>query len=1065
MKTESFPFAAAAAVALAAATASAGLRAWEPTDYVRDSSLAWHLDGIRNAGLGVAHSADTKTWADLSGNARDATRGESGTANYWTNDGFKFTAGAMDTEKTFSLGSKYTVEFLTDFKKSEQTGTGFLLHMRATGKETNNGSISYHTGQGKLMFRTHGLTGGDWLDGALGDDSLTYFTAFRNDSVIALVKDAKLPESWKGGSKNDVAAADKWRIGANTAGGGDSPIKVTVKSIRAYSRLLTDAELAWNRAIDDARFFGASVVAAAPVATAAIPDAFVATAVSGAEGAEASGAYVVDDAGYTFSAPATRTVSGTTYALTGCTVAAWDAAAGSYGAPVQRDGVFAVAVAAGDKVKITWQWTASAGTLVGGGYVADGLALQYDGIWNAGIGVHDSSATTWADISGTGNNGIVTAGDGATWTDVGFHLAQTSSIKTSRAVTLGTSHTIELMTDFTRSGHSGSDWGYFMASLLSNPYGSDDTFAIYYKVGDKTILFRGDKLFGTTYNTLPGIREESVSYLTALRDGAATALITGTTYPTTTNSVSGVNCYGDWYVSSSEMNVAPSDRIWVFGAAGSSATANYLAADFKSIRIYSRLLSEEELAHNRAADEFRFGGSGIPPATGAVVVQSSVAGLEGREPSGLYGPDAWTFAAGTGRKTALGVEWECAGYQLQTWDAASGTWGVQQTVLRDGGNAVEWTSPSSGTAFASVRLTWLWEPVSGVLSAADYAALDVSGYAAADALAWHLDGIRNVGAAAAHDASATTWADLSGHGRDAALAGNGDGTSAWTDDGFYFNKNAVFNTTATFHLGKSYTVSALVDVKQTDHVDGVNGHILSNRGSANAEQSGFIYYQANGKAIRSRVNNIMGIEWANEPGVVVPNGGSVSYLTMLRDDARAAIVAGAAYPTTSGTIGGSSGNTVCTDWSVGTKSEVAAADIWRIGANSGGAGNNPLKGTIKSVRAYDRLLSEGELAWNREIDSARYFGALATTNVVVEASDFNGDIAPGAYRVYGTATFAAAAAQDGSHANQVRVQTLQPDGTWGGTEFVDGTTYAYDPSAGTVKLLFRQTHPFVIVLK
>lgn len=36
-------------------------------------------------------------------------------------------------------------------------------------------------------------------------------------------------------------------------------------------------------------------------------------------------------------------------------------------------------------------------------YITDGLVAMWDGEWNAGGGVHDSSATTWIDLSGTGN--------------------------------------------------------------------------------------------------------------------------------------------------------------------------------------------------------------------------------------------------------------------------------------------------------------------------------------------------------------------------------------------------------------------------------------------------------------------------------------------------------------------------------------------------------------------------------------------------------------------------------------------------------------------------------------
>lgn len=34
-------------------------------------------------------------------------------------------------------------------------------------------------------------------------------------------------------------------------------------------------------------------------------------------------------------------------------------------------------------------------------YVADGLVAWWDGLWNAGLGVHDAAATVWKDLAGT----------------------------------------------------------------------------------------------------------------------------------------------------------------------------------------------------------------------------------------------------------------------------------------------------------------------------------------------------------------------------------------------------------------------------------------------------------------------------------------------------------------------------------------------------------------------------------------------------------------------------------------------------------------------------------------
>lgn len=51
-------------------------------------------------------------------------------------------------------------------------------------------------------------------------------------------------------------------------------------------------------------------------------------------------------------------------------------------------------------------------------YIQKGLAACYDGIENAGAGVHDPNATTWVDLTGHGNDGTV--GSGITWTANGW---------------------------------------------------------------------------------------------------------------------------------------------------------------------------------------------------------------------------------------------------------------------------------------------------------------------------------------------------------------------------------------------------------------------------------------------------------------------------------------------------------------------------------------------------------------------------------------------------------------------------------------------------------------------
>ena len=60
-------------------------------------------------------------------------------------------------------------------------------------------------------------------------------------------------------------------------------------------------------------------------------------------------------------------------------------------------------------------------------YVTDGLALHYDGIYNAEMGVHDADADTWTQlVEGVGGNLTIA---GQTWTDFGLEVENTGVTK------------------------------------------------------------------------------------------------------------------------------------------------------------------------------------------------------------------------------------------------------------------------------------------------------------------------------------------------------------------------------------------------------------------------------------------------------------------------------------------------------------------------------------------------------------------------------------------------------------------------------------------------------------
>ena len=1040
-----------ALVALAALPAVAALRAWEPSDYVQED-LVLHYDGIRNAGADAAHDPAATTWKDLSPSGNDAgtyIHSSASDNGAWGARGFVFaTDSYWQADARTSLTGDFTMQVACDTTTWNMQNTKSwpnLVGNNGAGASgsTDELSIFYHKGNKRLSTKFLAA----YLEQHLPDWNCKYATLVRSGSTASLF-DGTTPNFVSTSKTGDIGADILIGSGTtdkNDSGSGDRRFTGTIYSVRVYDKALSADELAWNRALDEARFHDV-VVPESAVSSAFVPDAVVATVVEGAEGAEASGCYMVDADGHTFRAAPFATVGGASYVCTGYTLAAWDDAQGAWGAPVAHDGEYSVFVAAGDKVRIEWQWAAASGSLAANPYVTDGLVLYYDGEWNAGFGAHDDSATVWKDLSATGNDAaFVQLADGGKWLPNAYSFATNGHFQTQSAVSPGASFTVQTVTDHSGYVHLANTWPWLFGS-------ADGKFQIYPSSGAPNLVLNADGLIGGSHRSQFTWTDRHC--LTAMFNVSSNALFQGTTPGNwgsagnaSTGPASQTFCIGGCDATFAENNKGN-------GTAAAYRTARAARTPYHAVRVYNRLLTPEELARNRAVDEARFFGKGAS-ATGCVVVQSAVAGLEGRETSGVYFPDGWTFSAGAGTNTVRGIGWRCAGYQLQTWDADSATWGAQRTVLFGALQAAEWTSPS-GASFASVRLTWLWEPVSGARTAADYAPADY----AAGGLQLHLDGL-------ARGSSATVWSDLSGNGRDATLAGNASGESHWTDDGYFFASNAVFatadNASGVFSLGHDYTMETAGDIGFADNLRDTN----LNGGTVVTPFAGIswgsIWFKSDtAGTVQHHTSGSTGAEWNMRGSVYLGVDGRASYLTALRTGSRAALVEGTVYPATENTIA----HQACMDWSVGSTDRAAAASRWLVGASTLGGGGNPLWGVVKSVRLYDRMLSEDELAWNRRVDEARFFGRLATTNVVLEASEWNGALAAGPYEVFGTHVFEASPSTvDGHLPTHVRVWTRRPDGTWASAGSVEGASYAYAPGAGTVKIQFRATHPLVLVVR
>ena len=1017
----------AAFCALSMPMASFATLKYQPGDYAAQDALVVHLDGIANAGVGKPHDPAANVWANLADPANPAKffayssscGWRNGTGYYFNYDGN--VSYAQLTTATPAM-TQATFEFAFEGSWSAQTAKNWGPTFIAG---ANNHNISLGTAASPLYFRSVNWTG---TTGAGNGQEISNWS-WKQASFTFGAAGAGGLKSYDQGVQNKSAnrptategsiPATQWvvgsRLGETDAG---RQLTGTMKSVRIYNRALSADEVAQNAAIDAARFEGVMPVT----------NAVVATSVAGAFGREVPGVYAVDGS-HVFTAAPSAKVGSTTYACTGCTIETWEN--GAWSSPVTRDGVFAVEVSESEKVKIIWNWASTSATL--NRYATDGLVVWLDGIWNAGIGKpHNASATTWANLANPANNAAITANASSGWRDDGYYFCYASAASYAQLASAApamTQATFEFAVDATASGQTGDNkfnWGtYFITGPLNNGI-------CFFDNAGTTLAFNANNWTGGASNdTRPQMKNWSWKQASFTLGNAGENGFKA--YDSGTEKVSIAR------TTATEGSI-PATR-WVVASRYSEHTERFqVNGTMKSVRIYNRALSPGEVAQNAAADAARFEGT----AATAVEVVADPRGLEGREPAGMYFPEGWTFSSGVSTKTVGSVEYAPAGYVVETYDSTLSSWVVSERVARDGGNAVEWTSPTA--PYATYRLTWLWEPVSGIRRAADY---DVGDYVQGGLVAW-LDGIRNTGTDKPHDSAATTWVDLSSRASDVTLSANS--ATHWTDDGYHFCTNGAGARSYAYlrdklSLGTVGTIEMACDVKAADQIGDWPAYVSFNSdGSTDYDMSIHQYRKEN--YCRWKPDN-----WSG--------GGNRANITPPWDGRHAAFVMDTAQFRSY-----KRGSVDQTQARATVKAMPAV--FWMVGSKFNSSDkDHQLTGTMKAVRAYNRVLSDDEIAHNYKVDVARFDGALAATNVVVAASDYNGDLAADAYEVYGSHVFeGASSAMDGSMPNRVKVWTLE-NGAWVLSETIDGPAYTYTAgtSPATVKIEFGKANPFVLVVR
>jgi glycerophosphoryl diester phosphodiesterase len=332
-----------------------GLERWGADRYVQSGLIA-QFDGLENVAYGAQHSDTATQWTSITGtvsNLKFSFSGRSGSVGSWRPDGRYFDGNSKgSTTANITLGDVWTVQATTTMNLSQQLtnktspasqypivfaadGDSISAYLNNDGSTTTKlyfKSDSYNGLSGANNRASIATFGGRYLTAAF-DRTGTKKTYFTQDSALG---------SGKANSSNNTVPSLKYWIGGTDE---NHYMKGTMHSLRIYNRLLTDAEMAQNREADEVRFRGDGVI--------------VRTLTAGVEGAEPSGFYTVGGDGHEFSAPAEKTVGGTTWICAGYTLEAYNGADDTWGAAVlhQDELAYSYDPATGGRVMLTWMWT------------------------------------------------------------------------------------------------------------------------------------------------------------------------------------------------------------------------------------------------------------------------------------------------------------------------------------------------------------------------------------------------------------------------------------------------------------------------------------------------------------------------------------------------------------------------------------------------------------------------------------------------------------------------------------------------------------------------------------
>ena len=321
------------------------------------TGLMGHFDAIRNVGIDQPHNPTATEWKNLASGYPDAEF--IGNVGHWRS-GYSFYSTGDEAlsyvrlKSALNVGSKMAVQLVTTIDSAKQySGSSiYNIFFRSPDNEFSlyyqNTSASAKTQ--KLIMKADKFGGASGNRPAINPWDGRYITAMVDSDIRLLGETASSIKSKTTTPTKTFNYQFHWcgtHVGAHPANVGD------FHAVRIYNAELTAEQLAWNRMLDEVRYRGADTNV----------NVVVWSDAAGIEGTQMNGKYMVN--GHcTFTAPASVTTNGCTYALAGYTLEVWDSATNAWRAAEVHAGESSFAYTnclARPKVRLTWNWNMTSG--------------------------------------------------------------------------------------------------------------------------------------------------------------------------------------------------------------------------------------------------------------------------------------------------------------------------------------------------------------------------------------------------------------------------------------------------------------------------------------------------------------------------------------------------------------------------------------------------------------------------------------------------------------------------------------------------------------------------------